>query len=492
MGRPVDGFSWGQVDETLIYSRRDKFIRKMQELLIEDERRIANETRQKGNGAYFAPTFLGQQVERTDEWAQGLYEIYCDCWYRQGYLKSAAFLRALSHHVIATLMQVRLATIKHHFQTKYGHTVNGHGALAQFHREMNTLANDWQRRIEGEAREIEHAAGSFSEKLISEMTSEQAREALRSCESRLTEIATNLEAQKQALAQVIASGGSTTKIEQTIRMLSGQKAAMERHGQELNQRLHSSEKRRQTEVQDRGQLDTLSWRELEDRFRKLQPAQKGGCAHWNSKQFGDPPVNWYFSDWHDARAESNFKWTAEHAALKLAHHGGPNAVFFWLDLLREHSPNYRKRGVLATREDGLEEHIDTGTIYRVCEASADYCIKLDNDDLAANHAGSSSVPTVSLIGILGNDAQPRTAMIKAFLDTCNSGPASDPKVIKSHIWRVVGHKHPRQFQYWQAGTDRIPGNTRGATDEDDRNFRRILAMSRENFRALLRQKSILK
>jgi hypothetical protein len=77
----------------------------------------------------------------------------------------------------------------------------------------------------------------------------------------------------------------------------------------------------------------------------------------------------------------------------------------------------------------------------------------------------------------------RPAVVDAFLLQCNQEPAVGFKVIRKHIWLAVGHRHARQFQYWQEGSDK-------ATDEDDRNFRRILSMPPAEFISLLKKKGI--
>ena len=77
-----------------------------------------------------------------------------------------------------------------------------------------------------------------------------------------------------------------------------------------------------------------------------------------------------------------------------------------------------------------------------------------------------------------------TAEVEAFLLHCDQSGVAGIKLIKKHIWLAAGHHNPRQFQYWQAGSDR-------ATAQDDRNFRRILAMNPGDFVGLLKQKHII-
>jgi hypothetical protein len=80
------------------------------------------------------------------------------------------------------------------------------------------------------------------------------------------------------------------------------------------------------------------------------------------------------------------------------------------------------------------------------------------------------------------EPDPRTE-VDAFLRRCNQESAGGFRVIKKHIWLAAGHGHARQFQYWQQRSGK-------ATDEDDRNFRRILGMGSADFIALLTKKHI--
>jgi hypothetical protein len=77
----------------------------------------------------------------------------------------------------------------------------------------------------------------------------------------------------------------------------------------------------------------------------------------------------------------------------------------------------------------------------------------------------------------------RPSLVDDFLHRCNEESTVGFKVIRKHIWLAVGHAYPRQFQYWQEGSDK-------ATDEDDRNFCRILSMSPAEFLSLLKKKGI--
>lgn len=125
--------------------------------------------------------------------------------------------------------------------------------------------------------------------------------------------------------------------------------------------------------------DPEFWRRTEANFHRLQPrppqpgeaqhdSHNGLCAMWNPDGWssGDP---WYLTN-ADGAIRKYFRWAAESAAVELGHPGGPSALFYWLDLLRRDSPYYTPFG-------------PGGKIERVCDASADYCLKLETDAKAA-------------------------------------------------------------------------------------------------------------
>ena len=84
----------------------------------------------------------------------------------------------------------------------------------------------------------------------------------------------------------------------------------------------------------------------------------------------------------------------------------------------------------------------------------------------------------------GSPGVDRSAKVDDFLVRCNQEPGLPERLYKKHIWASVGHKSPRQFQYWQAGDA-------AATAEDEKNFGRILAMSPSAFIAQLKRSNLI-
>jgi hypothetical protein len=83
------------------------------------------------------------------------------------------------------------------------------------------------------------------------------------------------------------------------------------------------------------------------------------------------------------------------------------------------------------------------------------------------------------------------AIVDSFLGACNLLPGVGRSIIETDIWKAVRHNQPRQFQYWKAGEKRVPRGTRGYTNEDDKNFCRILNMAPESFLALLIERGLI-
>lgn len=74
----------------------------------------------------------------------------------------------------------------------------------------------------------------------------------------------------------------------------------------------------------------------------------------------------------------------------------------------------------------------------------------------------------------------RRAAVDAFIRKCEQQLSR--KLNREDIWRAAKHKTARQFQYWQKSDPK-------ATAQDNRNFRRILAMNPTDFETLLKGKT---
>ena len=98
--------------------------------------------------------------KRADEWAQKVYEIYCAVWQTQEYVKSALFVRGVCAHIVG-MLRVRGNSIASEF-SRFARRPNFPGSLTiahlrSFELRIRQLQGRWQRRLEIEAKECEHA-----------------------------------------------------------------------------------------------------------------------------------------------------------------------------------------------------------------------------------------------------------------------------------------------------------------------------------------------
>ena len=125
-----------------------------------DESRIRFENRLNRNRNTVPSLVLKMKQERADEWARRVYEIYCEVWQVQGYVKSAAFLRAVYSRGIVPVLRGRtqgIASDFAQFATRTSFPVEIQNAHLQSLRlNMQRLESRWGRQIEAEAKVCEH------------------------------------------------------------------------------------------------------------------------------------------------------------------------------------------------------------------------------------------------------------------------------------------------------------------------------------------------
>jgi hypothetical protein len=154
-------FRWEDIDHSLARLKLVELSIEMNRLINADERRIRFEQQGNLNTNTVPSLILQMQQNRADEWAQKTYDIYCDVWQKQGNAKSAVFLRAVFAHGIHSTLRARAGAIASEF-TRFAVRTGFPVTLKQAHLrslDLNTrrMEDRWQRRIEIEARECEHA-----------------------------------------------------------------------------------------------------------------------------------------------------------------------------------------------------------------------------------------------------------------------------------------------------------------------------------------------
>jgi hypothetical protein len=158
---PSQQFRWEDMDDSLVALKLTDLAVEMHSRIEADEKRIRFENRQNKNTNCVPSQVLQMKQHRADEWARRTYEIYCDIWRTQGYVKSAAFLRALYVRAIRPMLAARSGAIANEFSMSAGRTsfpvnlTNAH--LTGIRLNMQRLEDHWRRRLESEAKECDYA-----------------------------------------------------------------------------------------------------------------------------------------------------------------------------------------------------------------------------------------------------------------------------------------------------------------------------------------------
>ncbi len=116
-----------------------------------------------------------------------------------------------------------------------------------------------------------------------------------------------------------------------------------------------------------------------------------------------------------------------------------------------------------------------GTVRNLLSSSKEFCLWISQQISESAQASTANVPAsaLDLEAAATNLSGPPSNrdLVERFLITCNR--TCSFKVIKADIWRAVGHKTSRQFEYWQRGQKKF-GKEPGYSNTDDTNFRRIV------------------
>jgi hypothetical protein len=116
----------------------------------------------------------------------------------------------------------------------------------------------------------------------------------------------------------------------------------------------------------------IYWGDLEKRFRDLSNEYDDRLtANWISSAWGEDGEQWCLRGGQGRESEM-FRALAERAAVGLGHPAGVGALFFWLDLLKSESANFRS-GYGGRDDDG--NVWSGGIIRKPCEASAVQCFR---------------------------------------------------------------------------------------------------------------------
>jgi hypothetical protein len=238
----------------------------------------------------------------------------------------------------------------------------------------------------------------------------------------------------------------------------------------------------------RPMLDSDFWKDLGQEFRSIEDCTKV-AANWTDVAGSADRENWATgTTLLSARLE--FEALARRAGARIDPKS-EDAFAAWLSRLkREGREDLVRPGITTGYHD-----MTRGQIQNVCTVSADYCRVLESRALSTEQEiNRHNVPSQDQAEQEEERTEfdhgvARRAAVDRFLLRVKQETVL--RALKTHIWKAAGHTTPRQFQYWQAGKDRLKGKSRGATTQDGLTFQRILDMDPKEFVALLYKKHVI-
>lgn len=245
----------------------------------------------------------------------------------------------------------------------------------------------------------------------------------------------------------------------------------------------------QTLIKRKAGADASVLRELTEEFRALQAICRTLRADWDYVVRSGEPGQWRLAGAVGAGPAVRFAAAARRAAIALGL-TGPDLLVAWLEFMRVRSRRFEfGRCGVEQNADGSEgnSHL-CGTIWRVCEASAECCSELEGMALETDRdIPSVSEPKLIITPELPDlrDTDPvvrlteeqslltqdtstesyRRAAVDAFVE--KTLRETGKRITRADIWRSAGYKTRAEFERWERCDKR-------ATNAANRNFTRIL------------------
>jgi hypothetical protein len=140
------------------------------------------------------------------------------------------------------------------------------------------------------------------------------------------------------------------------------------------------------------------------------------------------------------------------------------------------------------------ELADKGLVAGVCAVAEELCHKIASDPesyttrtgildrVLSSPPHAVEEPVLDEASDESTEPCCRKAEVDAFIAKCRE--ISGQRILKSHIWRSVGHTKARQFEYWQSCDKKT-------TASDSTNFKRILRQDPMSFVESLKGRGLL-
>jgi hypothetical protein len=106
-------FRWEDIDQRLLTAKTNNLAEEMSRRVEEGKRRIAFETAQSGNSAGYASRWFSFQEQLTEERVERVYAAYCETWVQQNRTISPAFIRAVRDRALAETFAAVQSSVAH-------------------------------------------------------------------------------------------------------------------------------------------------------------------------------------------------------------------------------------------------------------------------------------------------------------------------------------------------------------------------------------------
>jgi len=229
---------WNQIDSSMASALLGEMATQMHQEIEKEKGEIRFRHSRNQNSLAAPSAILAMHLRRTDEWCHRLYEMYQDVWLRQGNSITPGILRAICQYGIGMAISARKNAVIYEFQMEADRTGEHKqwtkAATEEFARGMERLFGSWTKRVEVDAKTLEHQLQPVTSDNLAARSAEkelkQARERIRHFEAEIFATETKVKAFQQSLSTLIVQGGPALQIkgiEAGIRRFSQQKADLE-------------------------------------------------------------------------------------------------------------------------------------------------------------------------------------------------------------------------------------------------------------------------
>jgi hypothetical protein len=336
---------WGLLDQSLLNLRMQEIAHEMQRKHVELKQAVHGESLQKNNSGFYAPERCRREAALADEWAERYLQASLRIWEVQGHTPCPSLYRAVHSKLLIVLFAARKSSVTGEMMLEYQRTAGRHpntrAALAEFGREMNRLSHRWQQKLEIMAKECEHKdAIERSAQMASK--NQEARDIYRATPAALV-------------------------------------------------------------IPEKGNFQPSTWHQFYEQFTQVATEERSfhGSGLIAQCVFGDDYTGdvwrWRLNQRVTESLKERFATLASYTGAAL----GPlprdaTPLDYWLHRLRQflcesRSSLIRRIRSTRTNKNNVEITMEVPIIESVCEASGQFCLRLERDGINAVHSKKKSL-----------------------------------------------------------------------------------------------------